>query len=512
VGSEMCIRDRGSPDQRTDIFSLGATLYTALAGYSPENSLDRVTGKAQLSSLRSYLPHLSRQTVAAIEKALNVRFDDRWQSADAFKQALINARQALPEEKQRVTRLVSLDQSTLRSQKSPRGDPQENKNSFSGWVDRIKRVYQRDPVWFFYGAIILLLVVLFGFSLLRPQGLRTLLFDRVDTPQIENGSQDPPGEPMTVTRDADSRLASTSFPSTALPLQKPEPTPLGGGAGRIAFVSDRSGIFQIWLVDVTSKEVTQLTDLEDGACQPDWSPTGDQIVFTSPCTANRVDYPGARLMLIDISSGVLTPLPASLEGDYDPVWSPDGEWIAYTTLVNGRAQLAKLHLKEQTPIRLSDGKYPDSSPAWSPDGTQLAFTRVRGVTQIWLMDADGDNQVQFTLSGQIDDSNPAWHTAGDLILFSQSLGPGSPSKQLFGMRLEDIGKTEEYAVIPRMRLDYIPLMDHVDVSPDGFWLAFDYRYFDVLADIYLMSFPGSNLLQLTDHPGLDYDPAWSPLP
>jgi len=60
--------------------------------------------------------------------------------------------------------------------------------------------------------------------------------------------------------------------------------------------------------------------------------------------------------------------------------------------------------------------------------------------------------------------------------------------------------------------DYIPLMDNVDVAPDGTLLAFDYWYFDLLSDIYIMRFPGVDLRQLTDDPALDYDPVWRPLP
>jgi Tol biopolymer transport system component len=55
-------------------------------------------------------------------------------------------------------------------------------------------------------------------------------------------------------------------------------------------------------------------------------------------------------------------------------------------------------------------------------------------------------------------------------------------------------------------------MDNVDASPDGYWLAFDYWYFNVLSDIYLMTFPGANLIQMTEHPAMDYDPVWRPIP
>ena len=79
------------------------------------------------------------------------------------------------------------------------------------------------------------------------------------------------------------------------------------------------------------------------------------------------------------------------------------------------------------------------------------------------------------------------------------------------MRLEDAGQAEEYIIIPGAVSSYIPLMDHADISPDGNWLAFDYWYYDFLSDIYIMTFPGSNLTQVTVDPGLDYDPAWKPI-
>ena len=511
----------GSPDPRSDIFSLGATLYAVLAGFPPEDSLDRVTGKSQLSPLRNYMPHLSRQTALAIEKALSLRFEDRWQSAAEMRDALIKARDALPVEKQLNTRLASLLQATPDAEKPLPSTPKAGKIAGFFQDGRVREFLARDPVWFFYGAVIILLVALFGFTLSRPQGLRGIFLDGLATTQVQEIEEEPGWvtELQAIPCETDSRQNPSSETAnepgesnTLNPEPIPSPTPTGGGAGLIAYASDRSGLPQIWLVDVATKQTTQLTNLDDGACQPDWSPTGKQIVFTSPCTGKRTTHLGSRLLIIDVESGALTPLPASLEGDFDPAWSPDGEWIAYTTLIGGRAQLAKINLNDLTSIRLSDGSYLDSSPAWSPDGKRLAFVRYRGVAQIWLMDADGENPVQFTLSGAIDNSNPDWFPDGSMILFSQSLGLGSPSKQLFGMRLEDLGQAEEYVILPRMRLDYIPLMDNVDVSPDGYWMAFDYWYFDVLDDIYIMYFPGANLTQLTDHPGWDFGPVWAPQP
>ena len=505
-------------EQRSDIFALGATLYALLAGYLPEDSLARTTGKTQLTPLRNYQPYVSRQTANTIEKALNLRFEDRWQSAEAFKNALIKAYTALPTAKRTSSRLPQIEQ--------PGKDTTESSHETPGGKDRrvaglpINRSLKNlDPVWLIFSAIIIFLLLVLIISLNIPPGLQgifrgVLIGNPTATqPEGRNPTETVDQLPISLaeTEEPTSQASPTGVEATPLAVT-PSPTPIGGGSGLIAYVSERSGIPQIWLLDVTSRETTQLTDIPDGACQPDWSPDAKQIVVTSPCTYKRERYPGSGLVLVDVESGAMNPLPTSLEGDFDPAWSPDGVSIAYTTLINGRRQLAKINLQDLSITRLSDGAYRDFSPAWSSDGTRLAFVRIRNVGQIWLMDANGDNAAQFSLSGMIDNSSPAWFPDGNMILFSQALGLGSPSKQLYGMRLEDIGQSKEYPIIPRMRLDYIPLMDNVDVSPDGFWLAFDYWYFEVLSDIYMMTFPGANLTQLTVHPGLDYDPVWAPMP
>jgi serine/threonine protein kinase len=501
-------------DQRSDIFSLGATLYAALAGYLPEDSLARTTGKADLTPLSSYLPHLSRQTRFSIEKALSLRFEDRWQSAKDFKQALVSARDALPAEHKVKSRLTPSEPPDTENGEGPLSTTDRSEGRKLPALQWFKTL---DPVWVIFSIVIGVLLLTLLASLIKLPGMQEFFSEAFQVtpnePIMDESESTQRGDPTTGSlagipeaTPLPGQTEDESLPSEVVA----SPTPVGGVIGRIAFVSERTGIPQIWLVDASSLELIQLTDIEDGACQPDWSPDGSQIVFTSPCTGKSSRYPGSRLLVMDVENGTLIPLPSSLEGDYDPAWSPDGEWIAYTTLVNNRSQLAKINLNDLEIVRLSDDAFQDSSPAWSPDGARLAFVRVLGYAQICLMDADGKNAIQFTFSGSTHNSNPTWFPDGNLILFSQALGSDSPLKQLYGMRLEDIGQSKEYAIKPRRYLDYVPLMDNVNVSPDGSWLAFDYWYFDKLTDIYMMTFPGASLIQLTDHPQMDYDPVWAP--
>ncbi len=75
-------------DHRSDIYSLGATMYAALVGVIPEDSLARTMEQTELTPVRKRNPRISRRTAAAIERALEVHPDDRFQTADEFKQAL----------------------------------------------------------------------------------------------------------------------------------------------------------------------------------------------------------------------------------------------------------------------------------------------------------------------------------------------------------------------------------------------------------------------------------------
>jgi len=507
-------------DHRSDIFSLGATLYAALAGYLPEDSLARTTGKADLTPLRTYNADVSEALEKDIEKALALRYQDRWQSAIAFKEALLDVKELIPKEEWLSDRVHLTNEPKISNGQKELSRLKDKKQKKDSSRPRKRWFKRMDPVWIFLSGLLAIFLLLLGVSSIWAENFRAILSRDPEPARTrtllvfeDNTAVNPSA---TVAVDKTNQVpASTATLIETGPVENkatPTKTPTGGGVGMIAYVSERTRSPQLWLLNTTTGATQQLTRLDEGACQPDWSPGGDRIVFTSPCAGKRSRHTGASLFILDIAENEMTQLTKSLEGDFDPTWSPAGDWIAYTSLINGQLQLFKINVYDLSVMKLSDGAYNDSDPTWSQGGGQLAFVRRRGADQIWIMGANGEEPVQFSLSGVIDNSNPCWYPQEGLMLYSQVLGMGSPSKKLFGMRLDDIGKHEEYPIGPANQADYVPLMDNVDVSPDGLWFAFDYWYYDVLSDIYIMKFPGVDLHQMTEDPSLDYDPVWRPSP
>jgi len=284
------------------------------------------------------------------------------------------------------------------------------------------------------------------------------------------------------------------------------PTPFGGSLGQIAFASNRSGSNQIWLMNIDGSGLTQLTNMPEGACQPNFSPNGMRLIFISPCPDEKESYPGSGMFLIDVDGTNLTPLPNVPGGDYDPAWSPDGDWIVFTSLrITNRPRIYLMNIQTLEVKRLSDEFSRDYQPSWSPDGKRIVFvSRRQGPSDLWVMLADGSEQERLTLSGTKVNASPKWSPDGNLIVFTQALKPGGVPRLAVFSNVE--GKTVEYG----FDLGPTPVRDPV-FSPDGLWILFTSWPNGRNHDIYMIAANGAGKTQLTDFPSKEFDAAWRPL-
>jgi len=223
-----------------------------------------------------------------------------------------------------------------------------------------------------------------------------------------------------------------------------EPPPFTGGprrdhsprwspsGDRLAFVSDRKGDAQIWVMPADGGEARQVTRVKGGASGPVWSPDGRYLAFTArlgeegilPATDGgkgdgrdedekdparrytkdvrvidriwyRLDDLGyfdgkySQVCVAEVETERTVQLTAGRLDAESPAWSPDGLQLAFSSnrLPNGERQpsVSDIHVLSfrpedlaglsaiREPRTLTSGRGPASQPAWSPDGRTIAF-------------------------------------------------------------------------------------------------------------------------------------------
>lgn len=495
-------------DYRTDIYSLGATLYAAVTMEAPVDGLSRAAGNDTWINIQEENPKITPRFNEVINKAMAIKVADRFQSAEEFLQALSSISgasrdatvlspdsQNLLTDSQRQSTAVTLDDA-----KSP-------KKKFSVWIAIVGMLLLAAIAGaVFLGSRFLLpLLSSESESAITSQTLADVT-EESDEQEIVALSDDEPtleptAEPTETPAPVLAEAESTPVPTeTITPTTTLVPTPIGGGQGVIAFASDRdNGIPQIFLIDVQTRELTQLTSFDRGACQPDWSPNGDQIIFTSPCPKEQMDYRGSRLFIMNIDGSAMRPLNTIPGGDFDPDWHPfDDNLIAFTSYRNNnRPQLYIYDLRDNSVEGLSPNVAYDRAPKWSPDGTLILFQTVyEGYNRVFYLNLETKRRTNIS-QVDMDCLNPAWSNSGEMVYYS--MGASLPA--LTGHQFENIVGTRFTLESP------IPVWE-IDFSPDDYWLAYYGLGEGSNRDLFVMMTNGDLVQQLTNDSHFDFDPKW----
>jgi WD40 repeat protein len=277
-----------------------------------------------------------------------------------------------------------------------------------------------------------------------------------------------------------------TVPPTPSPTPTPVPTPIlpPAGNGKIAFVR----VGQIYVMDANGANQTNLTNNPPGDSDPNWSPDGTKIAFTS----TRGGQQGYRQIYVMNANGSnrirLTNNPGTAT---DPSWSPDGTKIAFALITNFVANdIYVINTNGTNQIRLTNTSN-NYEPVWSPDGGKIAFTASQGSwPQINVMDANGSNQI--TLTDEVGGANnPAWSPDGTKIAYSR--------EGLIRV-MSAYGTNRTY--LTNSGADGDPAW-----SPDGTKIAFTSGR-DGNGEIYVMDANGANQTNITNNPADDSKPDW----
>lgn len=179
---------------------------------------------------------------------------------------------------------------------------------------------------------------------------------------------------------------------------------------QIAFASNRNGFWDLYRMDLSTGETTQLTDTPEYEGAPTWSPDSTFLAYEIYRNDNLDIAIGPSANPLQ-DAVLLTDSPAS---DHSPTWAPGGRQIAFVS--DGEIILADLDKTDVNRFsNLSNtAQASESHPIWSPDGTRLAWASLsqsvgrsgiyvweatRAAPAVWL--GDGDYPAWDVTGGQI---------------------------------------------------------------------------------------------------------------
>ena len=469
-------------DPRTDIYALGATLYTLLTCQVPPESLARAIGEDPLQPISAFNPQVIPALAAVIAKAMAVRPEDRYPTAAALREALL---EALPRSEKAVA------------------EPPPNPSKSTPNVPVPAEKDKKRSIWAWLAPVLLVaiasaaaVIFLFGKGGPSVPTATPIMADRQTNAAVNTAR--PPVETDEALQSTETSPAIAAASTETLETEVIAPATEQAPQRQIAFVSERDGPPQIYLINQDGTGLSPLTNEPEGACQPEWSPDGTQLAYISPCAGLQERYDGSSIFILTLASGRRDLISTLATGDYDPAWSPDGGKLVFTSLQTGKPQLFIYSFESGITENLMNRSTISRMPAWSPDGSQIVFVSPSSVTNqpiLFQVDAEGQNQPLAVLGQSYDRAlRPIWSAPENLILFEAGSG-------LLGQLARTGGQSDpldtglEIALTPA-------------VSPDGQVIAFAGANSGEPLEIYLLQ--NGEISALTSDPAPDYQPAWRP--
>jgi eukaryotic-like serine/threonine-protein kinase len=509
-------------DHRSDLFSLGTTLYElltgrqAFAGSTAISIADKVIHQTPVP-LRQFNQACPAEFERIVSRLLEKNRDLRYQTAEDLHADL-----------KRLQRSLDLT--------APDADTRENLPVIAATTDENKTLTTQSsgaltasPLSKFavgFAILVLLVTGLLGWrawvnrSTQLSDGFdwRTARFTELtEYPGIKSHpALSPDGQTLVYTRKLNGqfdlirqRVGGATMQNLtegeATDDSQPEFSPQGD---LIAFRSERSG-GGIFVMGATGESPRLIANQ---GYNPSWSPDGQELVYSTQNGTDIFNRAGSssQLWIINLKTGAKRQIAAGPDA-VQPEWSPHGTRIVFWGLRNGaQRDIFTVPVTGGEPVAVTNDKAMDGNAVWSHDGRFVYFSSNRnGSLSIWRQAIDEESGM---LSGE-PELIPAKSANSVLLTIARNGERMAYTNRIVQTNIRRIGfdaargtVTGESSWVTQMARR----ATNQSVSPDGQRLTF-YTYGDPQFDIYVSRIGGSEApLQLTNDEAFDRAPRWSP--
>jgi serine/threonine-protein kinase len=487
-------------DARSDVYSLGCTLYEMLTAEPPFRAdsvhaviVKHLTVAPTLRGGRAgQIPPALRPVLG---RALAKAPGDRYPTAAAFERALGEVVETLGRKRARLPLILAAlllvagvaVLVTRSTGGASRGAAMAGRSVATGFARKLAQLtfsegVEEWPAWAPDGVQLAYTAEVDGFRQLFVRDTRNGTEQRVtsDTRDDIQPAWSPDGRRLTFVRASADR-------------GKLEPTDING------WYQDGG---DVWIIDVATRRATQVVQ---NAFGPAWSPDGRSLSFDATWAGPRriwmADTTGRnpRQVTSDSSEAVI---------HAEARWSPDGRRLVFRRQDKSTSDIATAEPGAGTITRLTADNMLDIDPAWAADGRRVYFASNRGGgLNLWRIPVGGDGRAagpaEQVTTGAGDDVEPAIGPDSRRVVFavrginadlwrlpvSPASGQptGTPTALLTTSRVESRGSW----------------------SPDGRTIAFNSDRLGEM-NIWTRELDSRAERQITTGPGGDYQPEWTP--
>jgi Tol biopolymer transport system component len=295
-----------------------------------------------------------------------------------------------------------------------------------------------------------------------------------------------------------------------------------GTSGQVAWQRETANAPpHLWVANPDGSQAREVFAEDDAATfEAAFSPVNAAVLAFTRATQKPFSE---EIFLGDLATGPVRQLTRSKRASIAPTFSPDGQRIAFFSVrpagrnrPPGPERITVMNVDGTGRRFLTPKTRRSVDPDFSPDGTRIAYTESRPVgpssedNRLMVMNSDGSRRRAVTAYGGRREINPKWLPDGSGLVF-ESLNRRSLKSDIVRIELNGRGRRAVLAT-PAFETNPVP-------SPDGTRIVFtsdrDRRGPTRLGpgfEVYTMRLDGTDIVRLTANKERDLFPDWQRLP